>query len=143
MGVFLSSANAADPDGVFQYCVEKVNKNNSFDCTCIAEKYYPKKAELEQLYGVPIMDKEAVMMHLTSGCMDIENTGEREYKVCMTNSSFKRNREEFGGERYCRCYSDEWKSQLSNHIATTNEGVDSNSRRHLKIMARSICQKKL
>lgn len=140
----IPTANAADPENVIQYCEETVNRSNSYDCACIAEKYYPKKAELEQLYDVPITQKDAVLMHVTGQCVVVENTGNREYNVCMTSGSFKRNRNAHGAESFCKCYSDEWEKQLANYLATTpNATIGHKASRQLKITARTTCQKKL
>lgn len=142
--VFSAKSNAADPENVMQYCEKSVNRSNSYDCACITKKYYPKKAELEQLYDIAITEKEAVMVHITNQCVVVENTGSREYGVCITSGAFKRNRNAYGAERFCQCYSDEWEKQLSNYLTTTpNANIDSKSGSHLKIIARTTCEKQL
>lgn len=137
------NAQAADPDGVRQYCQEKLNKRGSYNCDCIVEKYYPKKAELEQAWGVPIQDPDVTAVHIVNACIEVAKTGSHEYDTCMQSPAFKKGKNEFGAERFCRCYADEWENQLSEFQKTPNAVVDSNSKTHLKGMARTICKRKL
>lgn len=139
---FPSHANAADPDGVYQYCQEKLNKNDAFNCDCVVEKYYPKKAELAKLYGVPMEQIEPVLIHVTSGCTNVAKTTSNEYNTCMSSPTFKTSKNEFGAERFCRCYSEEWEKALEEYIAIPNNVIDRNSRKHLKGSARSICKRR-
>jgi len=138
---FPSSA-VADPDGVYKYCEEKLNKRGLYDCGCVLEKYYPKKAELEQAWGVPINDPAIAMMHVTTPCTDTGQTADYEYKSCMSSPTFKTSKTEFGAERFCRCYADEWEKQLSEYKTTKNASLDANVRSHLKTMARATCKRK-
>lgn len=136
-------ANAADPDGAKQYCQETLNKRGSYDCDCIVEKYYPKKAELEQAFGVPIQDPDVIAVHIVNACIDVAKTEDSEYKTCMQSPTFKKSKEEFGAERFCRCYADEWEKQLSDYLKTPNAVVDKNSRSYLKGLSRMNCKRKL
>lgn len=147
--IFLAFSAAApalanDPEGIIPYCEKRMNKyNDQNDCACIAQKYYPKKAELEQQMGVPIMDKNAVLQYLTNTCHKVENSGDYEYKTCLQSPSFRRGKEEFGAERFCKCYAQEWKKELSAYQDQPNSYMDSKIGSHLKTNARATCKRKL
>ena len=137
-----ATASAADPDGAYQYCQDNINKRGDFNCDCVLEKYYPKKAELEQAWGVPINDPAVAMMHVTAACTNTEKSGNDEYNTCIQSPTFKTSKNEFGAERFCKCYAQEWEKQLSEYIKTPNSGIDRNTRKHFKGLARATCKRK-
>lgn len=140
--VFPFHATAADPDGVRQHCQERLNKRGEYNCGCIVEKYYPKKSELEQALGVPIQDIDAVAIYVMDACMNVAKTGSREYNTCIQSAASKKDKQEFGAERFCKCYADEWEKELAAFQKTPNAIIDKSSRSHLKAMARANCRRK-
>ncbi len=137
--LYSNDALASDPDGIFEICEKRMNKYTpTTDCNCIVERYYPKKQDLSELYGVPLQS-EAVLPHLQNVCHNISAMGEVEYKSCMTSPTFKRVTEGIDREAFCTCYSNEWQRELTEYKGET---LDRKVRQNLKGSARAICKKK-
>ncbi|MGH1377735.1 MAG: hypothetical protein ACRBB3_02840 [Alphaproteobacteria bacterium] len=141
--VFPLHVKAADLDGARQYCQEKLNKRGSYNCDCIVDKYYPKKVELEKAWGVPIEGPEMIAVYVINACTEVAKSSDHEYRTCMQSPAFKKGKVEFGDERFCKCYSDEWEKQLSGYLKKPNAVIDKNSKSYLKGLARTKCRKKL